>query len=115
MHDLRMIREELPALREGMRRRGMLGVLDDIGLAILLDDEADGLVGSSLPDNFRSNVNVLGGGEADEYGIRDFDQAVVNAVGVDVLNASFAHVGARFGEHECLIDTAVTVRCDGDS
>jgi seryl-tRNA synthetase len=30
MHDLRMIREQLPALREGMRRRGMLEVLDDI-------------------------------------------------------------------------------------
>src|SRR5262245_24649878 len=30
MHDLRMIREELPALRGGMRRRGMLDVLDDI-------------------------------------------------------------------------------------
>jgi seryl-tRNA synthetase len=30
MHDLRMIREQLPALREGMRRRGMLDVLDDI-------------------------------------------------------------------------------------
>jgi seryl-tRNA synthetase len=30
MHDLRMIREQLPALREGMRRRGNLDVLDDI-------------------------------------------------------------------------------------
>ena len=30
MHDLRMIRDQLPALREGMRRRGMLRVIDDI-------------------------------------------------------------------------------------
>jgi seryl-tRNA synthetase len=30
MHDLRMIRDQLPALREGMRRRGKLDVLDDI-------------------------------------------------------------------------------------
>ena len=30
MHDLRMIREQLPVLREAMRRRGMLDVLDDI-------------------------------------------------------------------------------------
>lgn len=30
MHDLRMIRDQLPALREGMRRRGMLDVLEHI-------------------------------------------------------------------------------------
>ena len=30
MHDLRMIREQLPALRDAMRRRGMLNVLEDI-------------------------------------------------------------------------------------
>jgi seryl-tRNA synthetase len=30
MHDLRMIREQLPALREAMRRRGMLDALEDI-------------------------------------------------------------------------------------
>ena len=73
------------------------GVLDHAGLVVLQEDEADGFLGVALADHFGGDGDVLRGGEAEEGGVRDFDEAVVDAVGVDVLDAALAHVGADGG------------------
>lgn len=57
MHDLRMIREQLPALREGMRRRGKLDVLDDILMRLeVLERERRSLVQAVEERKAKRNV-----------------------------------------------------------
>lgn len=85
-----------------------LAVFDDVGLAVLQQDETDGLGGIALADDLGGEVDVLGGGEADEEGIADFDERVVDAVGVDVLDTALADIRQDFGEKSA-VDTAVSV------
>ncbi|KAH6609319.1 hypothetical protein Trco_002665 [Trichoderma cornu-damae] len=90
-----------------------LGVLDNVGLAVLAENQADRLGGVALPHNLGGNVDVEGGREADEDGVGNLDQAVVDAVGVDVLDAALAHVVQDAGDDEGLVDAAVAVGGDG--
>lgn len=91
-----------------------LGVLHDVGLAVLQEDQADGLSRVALAHDLGGDINVLGCGKADEHGIGDPHQAVVNAIGVDVLNAALAHVLPHARCHKSLVDTAVSVRGDSN-
>jgi seryl-tRNA synthetase len=57
MHDLRMIREQLPALREGMRRRGKLDVLEEILSRLeVLERERRALTQAVEERKFKRNV-----------------------------------------------------------
>lgn len=91
-----------------------LRVLDHIGLAVLQQDQADGLSGIALAHHLGSDVDVLGGSKANEDWVGDLDKAVVHSVEVDVLDATAAHVLAHTGDHEGLVDATVSIRGHGD-
>lgn len=103
-------------LRVGLLSGGLvnLGVLDNVGLAVLGENQADGLGGIALADDLGSNVDVERSGEADEDGVGDLDKAVVDAVGVDMLDSTLAHVIKNTRDDESLVDTTVSVGGDGD-
>ena len=90
-----------------------LGILDNTRLAILLQDQAHGLGGIALPHHLRSNVDVLGGSKTNEDRVRNLDQTVVNAVGVNVLHSTAAHVLTHSRGNESLVDTTISIRRDG--
>lgn len=70
------------------------GILDDVWAAVLLQDQANRFFSIAFTDNFSGDVNRFSGGKANEGGVGNFDETVVNAVGVDMLDTSFPHIGA---------------------
>lgn len=86
-----------------------LGVLDNVGLAVLLDDQTDRLGSVTLAHNLGSDIDVLVGGETDENGVGHLDQAVVDTEDVNVLDATLAHVFTGSRGHQTLIDSAVSI------
>ena len=91
-----------------------LGVFNNVGLAVLGEDQTDGLGSIALADNLGGDVDLLVGGEADEGWVGDLDEAVVYAVGVDVLDTSLAHVINDTREDEGVVDTTVAVGGHGN-
>jgi hypothetical protein len=108
---------------ENIRLLGVLGlrgflvdlrVFHDIRLSILKKDKTNRLGGIALSHDLRSNIDILGGGKADEDGVSDLDQAVVNAVGVNVFDTAISHILADAGSKKSLVDTSISVRGDSD-
>lgn len=91
-----------------------LGVLHNVRLAVLGEDQADRLGSITLSYDLGGNVDVEGCREADEDGVGDLDKAVVNAVSVDVLYTALAHVVQNARNDESLVDAAVAIRGDGN-
>ena len=91
-----------------------LGVLDHVGLAVALQDKAHGLGGVALAHHLGRDVDLLGGREADEDRVGDLDEAVVDAVVVDVLDTSRTHVFPHARRHQRLVDAPVAVGSDRD-
>ncbi len=101
------------------------GVLHDAVLAFLARDDADTLGWVCLWDDLGAAFGLLGDAVADKDGVSDFDEAVVDAIGVDILDVACAEVvddtwgidvvcllferGAEGG-----VETAVTVGCNSD-
>jgi len=67
-------------------------VLNHIRLAIPLEDETNRLLSIALSDDLGGDVDIFARGKADEGWISHFYQAIVDAVGMDMLDSSLAHV-----------------------
>lgn len=91
-----------------------LGVFNDIWFSIFGDDKTDRFLSFSLSYHFGGDVDTFICRETDEDWVCNFDQAIVDTVGVDVFDAALSHIVSDFGEDQCLINTTVTIRCDGD-
>lgn len=118
VHDVRCaeLQDALILLIERFGGGGVdLRVLDNVGLAILQDDEADGLGRVAFTDDLGGKVHVLGSGEANEDGIRNFDETVVDAIGVNMVDIAGFDVGEDGRGNKGLIDAAIAIRGDGDS
>lgn len=90
-----------------------LRVLNDIRLAVLLQNQTNRLSGIAFPHHLSGNVDVLRGSETNEDRVCNLDQAVVNTVCVDVLDATVTHVLPHSRGDEGLVDTAISIWCDG--
>lgn len=90
-------------------------ILDYVGLAVLGDDEADGLIGGAFAHDLGADLDTLGGGEAQEGGVRNSDKGVVDTVGVDVLDSAGLHVSEDAGLDESEVDSAVSIWGDGNA
>lgn len=91
-----------------------LGVLDHVGLAVSLQDQAHRLGGVTLANNLGGDVDVLRGGKSNEHGVGNLDQAVVHTVVVDVLDAPLPHVLSHAGREEGLVDSTVSIGGNGN-
>ncbi|KAI6761286.1 hypothetical protein HG531_001839 [Fusarium graminearum] len=108
--------EEIRLLGVGLLGSGLvdLGVLNDIGLAVLGENQTDGLGSVALAHDLGSNVDIKGGREANEDRVGDLDEAVVNAVGVDVLDATLSHVVNNTRKNKSIVETAVSIRSNSN-
>lgn len=108
----------LPGFRQLERD---LRVFDDAKLAALERDDADCFGGFRLLDDFGAAVRTCSDAVAEEDGVGDANEAVVDAVGVEVGDVTGGEVGkdgcgGRGGERRAKggIDSAVAIRRDGD-
>lgn len=95
---------------------GELGVLDDAEGPSPASDDADRLGRLRLGDDLGAALRLLGDAVAEEGRVRDTDEAVVDAVGVDEADLALgddgedgARVGGRDGSAEGRVDAAVSI------
>lgn len=91
-----------------------LGVFHNIRPAVLLQNQSHRFCSIAFPDDLSGDINVLGGCKANEYGVGNLGETVVDTVGVNVLNAPLSHILTHARCNECLVNTTVTIRCNGD-
>ncbi len=68
------------------------GVFYDIWFPVLLYDQTYRFLRVPLPNHFCCNVNIFSSSKANKDRIGDLDQAIIDTVGVDMLDASFSSV-----------------------
>lgn len=100
---------------------GDLRVLDDAEFAALESDDSDRLGGIRLLDDLGSTVGFTSDAVAEEDGVGDADEAVVDAVGVEVVDAAGCEVGedgggggGGEGSAKASVEAAVAIGSDGD-
>lgn len=71
---------------------GDFGVFDDAWFTVFEDDETDWFFWVTFTDYFCCDVEILGEGVAYEDWVCDADEAVVYAIGVNVLNLATLEV-----------------------
>ncbi|KAI6769872.1 hypothetical protein HG530_004501 [Fusarium avenaceum] len=86
-----------------------LRVLNDVRLAVLGENQTDRLGSIALTDDLGGNVDVKGSRETDEDGISNLDKAVVNTVGVNVLDTALSHILNDTRNDKSLVETTVSV------
>lgn len=98
-----------------------LRILDDAEASSLACDDTDGFGRCGLWDDFGCAVGVFVDCGTEEDGVCDADEAVVNAISVDVGDISGGKVGEdrgarpwRDGGAEGGIEATVTIRSNGD-
>jgi len=102
-----------------------LGVLDHAILALTESDDADGFSGAGFWYDLGGTVGLFVDAVANEDGIRDLYETVVDAVAVDILDLSCGEIGedgssgvfwfGRDWSTESGVETTVTVWGNGDT
>src|SRR2546421_10014780 len=91
-----------------------LRIFNHVWFAVFQYNQTYGFLCVSFADNFCCNVDILWSCEADENRVSDLDEAIVDAVSMDMLDATSAHIRPRSRHYERLIYAAICIRSNGD-
>src|SRR6266516_1138187 len=91
-----------------------LRIFNHVWFAVFQYDQTYGFLRVSFADNFCCNVDILCSCAADENRVSNLDEAIVDAVGMDMLDATLEYIRPRYGHYECLIYATISIGSNGD-